>query len=71
MTQPKNLKIAIVGAGAAGYFAAAALKRNCANVDVTVIYDPDTPYIGVGESLVGMVQLFSLSIWDCTMILFG
>jgi tryptophan halogenase len=51
MTQPKNFKIAIIGAGAAGYFAAAALKRNCANVDVTVIYDPDTPYIGVGESL--------------------
>lgn len=44
-------KIAIVGGGAAGYFAAAAIKRNCENVDVTVIYDPATPHIGVGESI--------------------
>lgn len=51
MTQPKNLKIAIVGAGAAGHLTAAALKKNCTNVDVTIIYDPATPTIGVGESL--------------------
>ena len=45
------LKIAIVGAGAAGYFAAAAIRRNCPDTDVTVIYDPKTPSIGVGESI--------------------
>lgn len=48
---PKLTKIAIAGGGAAGYFAAAAIKRNCANVEVTVIYDPNTPHIGVGESI--------------------
>lgn len=45
------LKIVIAGAGAAGYFAAAAIRRNCPNTDVTVVYDPDTPHIGVGESI--------------------
>jgi hypothetical protein len=40
-----------VGAGAAGYFAAAAIKRNCPHIDVTIIHDPDTPYLAVGESL--------------------
>jgi tryptophan 6-halogenase len=44
-------KIVVVGAGAAGYFAAAALKRNLPDVDVTVVHDPNTPSIGVGESL--------------------
>ena len=47
----RPIKIAIVGGGAAGYFAAAAIKRNCESVDVTVIYDPATPHIGVGESI--------------------
>lgn len=47
----RSLKIAVVGSGAAGYFAAAAIKRNCANADVTVIYDPATPHVGVGESV--------------------
>lgn len=54
------LKVAIVGAGAAGYVAAAAIKRNCPNTDVTVIHDPNTPYIGVGESVGwGAPQFFS------------
>lgn len=52
MTEDSNfLRIAVVGAGAAGFFAAAAIKKNCANTQVTVIHDPKTPYIGVGESL--------------------
>jgi len=50
-TLPRAIKVAIVGGGAAGYFAAAAIKRNCKNIDVTVIYDPNTPHIGVGESI--------------------
>lgn len=45
------MKIVIVGAGAAGYFAAAAIRRNCPNTDVTIVYDPNTPYIGVGEGI--------------------
>lgn len=48
---PLPLRVAIVGAGAAGYFAAAAIQKNCPNTQVTIIYDPNTPYIGVGESL--------------------
>lgn len=44
-------KIVIVGAGAAGYFAAGAIKRNLPHVDVTMVYDPNIPNIGVGESL--------------------
>ena len=49
--EAKPLKVVIVGAGAAGYFVAAALRRNCPNVDVTIVHDPNTPYIGVGESI--------------------
>jgi hypothetical protein len=45
------LKIIVVGAGAAGYFAAAAIKRNCPDTEVTIVYDPNTPYIGVGEGI--------------------
>lgn len=47
----KPLKVVIVGGGAAGVFCAAALKRNCENVSITMIHDPKIPYIGVGESL--------------------
>lgn len=47
----KKFKIVILGAGAAGYFTAAALKKNLPNVDVSVIFDPSQPNIGVGESL--------------------
>ena len=45
------MKIVIVGAGAAGYFAAAAIRRNCPDTDVTIVHDPNTPYIGVGEGI--------------------
>ena len=47
----KKLKIVIVGAGAAGYFAAAAIKRNCPEHEVVVVSDPNTPHIGVGEAI--------------------
>lgn len=43
--------IIVIGAGAAGYFVAGALKRNIPNVNVTIIYDPAVPIIGVGEAL--------------------
>ena len=44
-------KVAIVGAGAAGFVTAAAIKRNHPDVQVEIIYDPKAPTIGVGESL--------------------
>jgi hypothetical protein len=44
------MKVAVIGAGAAGYFTAAAIARNC-NADVTVYHDPMIPSIGVGESI--------------------
>jgi hypothetical protein len=58
MINHKPFSIAIVGAGAAGYFAAAAIKRNCPHVDVTIIHDPNTPYLAVGESLGWNAQRF-------------
>jgi len=47
----KPFKIIIAGAGAAGYVAAAAIRRNCPYIDVTIIHDPVTPFIGIGETL--------------------
>lgn len=47
----KPFKIVIVGAGAAGYFVASALKKNFPDIDVDIIYDPTRGHIGVGESL--------------------
>ena len=47
----KPIRIVIVGGGAVGVFAAAALKHNVPDVSVVMVHDPKTPYIGVGESL--------------------
>ena len=47
----KPLKVAVIGAGAAGYFTAAAIKHNVPNVEVEIYYDPKIKHIGVGESL--------------------
>jgi len=47
----KPFKIAIIGAGAAGLFTAAAIKRNLPNIEVEVVFDPKLKHIGVGESL--------------------
>jgi tryptophan halogenase len=44
-------KIIVVGAGAAGNFVSSAIKRNRPDLDVTLIYDPKTPVVGVGEAL--------------------
>jgi tryptophan halogenase len=54
----KKCKIAIVGGGAAGFFTAAAIARNCKNTDITVIHDPKIPFVGVGESLGWFGPLF-------------
>jgi len=47
----KNIKIAIIGAGVAGHFTAAAIARNCKHAEITIYHDPNTPPIGVGESM--------------------
>jgi tryptophan halogenase len=47
----KPYSITIVGAGAAGYFAAAAIRRNCPHISVNIVHDPVVPHIGVGETL--------------------
>lgn len=57
----KPLKIVVVGGGSAGYFAAAAIARNCKHVSVTVVHDPGKPSIGVGESLAWGVPDFMLN----------
>jgi flavin-dependent dehydrogenase len=43
-------RIVIVGGGSAGWMTAAILVHSFPNKDITVIEDPDTPPIGVGES---------------------
>ena len=44
-------KIVVVGAGTSGWLAASALKKNCPELDVTVVYDSKIPTVGVGETL--------------------
>lgn len=44
-------RVIIVGGGATGLFAAAAIKKNCPEHEVIVIHDPKIPFIGVGEAL--------------------
>lgn len=51
MTNYKPFKIIIAGAGAAGYVAAAAIRKNLPHIDVTIVHDPKIPHIGVGETL--------------------
>ena len=50
--------IIIVGGGTAGWFTAAALSKLCPEIDLTLIEDPDSPTIGVGESTLGHINAF-------------
>lgn len=59
-------KIIVVGAGAAGYIAAAAFQRNIPNVAVTVIRDPAVPIIGVGEALAWNAPAFMKDVLGLT-----
>lgn len=43
--------IIVVGAGTAGWITASAIKKNCPEVNVTIVYDSNTPTVGVGETL--------------------
>lgn len=58
MQNYKPLKMIIVGAGAAGYVAAAVIRRKLPHIDVTIIHDPKTPHIGVGETLAWNASFF-------------
>jgi len=50
--------VLVVGAGSAGLLAAIALKRKIPQLSVTVLRDPATPVIGVGESTTPSVPSF-------------
>lgn len=45
------MKVIIVGAGTSGWLTASALKRNCPEMDITMVYDSSMPTVGVGETL--------------------
>lgn len=47
----KVKKIIVVGGGSSGWMTAAAICKCLPNIDLTVIESPDTPIVGVGESL--------------------
>ena len=51
-------RVAVLGGGTAGYFAALALKARFADLDVTVIEAPDIPIIGVGEASTPLMPPF-------------
>ena len=44
-------KIAVIGAGTSGWLVASAIKKNCPEIDVTLVYDSRIPTVGVGETL--------------------
>ena len=54
--------IIIVGGGTAGWFTAAALSKLCPEIDITLIEDPDSPTIGVGESTLLSINKFFRSL---------
>ncbi len=47
------MNITIVGSGSAGFLTSLILKNTIPDSNVTIIYDKNTPVIGVGESTVG------------------
>jgi tryptophan halogenase len=49
----KSNKIVIVGGGSAGWMTAATLSKHYPEKDITVLEDPGTPTVGVGESTLG------------------
>jgi tryptophan halogenase len=53
-------KIVVVGAGSAGWLAASAIKKNCPWIDVQIVYDSNTPTVGVGETI-GLTATWKLA----------
>lgn len=54
--QIKN--VTIVGGGSSGWMTAAALAKNCPNLNITLVESPDIKTIGVGESTLGHINRF-------------
>lgn len=52
-------KIIIVGGGSAGWMTAATLIKTFPNKDITLIESPNTPTVGVGESTINGVKLWT------------
>ena len=55
----KTQKIVIVGGGSAGWMTAAALIKSFPERDITVVCSSDDPIIGVGESTIGGIKVFT------------
>jgi tryptophan halogenase len=51
-------KVCVVGAGSAGFLSAVTVKRLLHDLDVTVVYSPNVPVIGVGESTTAVIPRF-------------
>lgn len=49
-------KIVIIGGGSAGWMTASTLIERLRNRDITLIEDPNTPTVGVGESTLGFLN---------------
>jgi tryptophan halogenase len=52
-------KIVIVGGGSAGWMAASSMIKAFPNKDISIIESPDFPIIGVGESTIGGLRVWS------------
>ena len=52
-------KIIIVGGGSAGWMTAATLIKTFPNKDITLIESPNIPIVGVGESTIGGIKLWT------------
>lgn len=55
----KTNKIVIVGGGSAGWMTAAALIKSFPEKDITLICSSDEPTVGVGESTIGGIKIFT------------
>lgn len=54
--QIKN--VTIVGGGSSGWMTAAALAKNCPDINITLVESPNIKTIGVGESTLGHINRF-------------
>lgn len=54
--QIKN--VTIVGGGSSGWMTAAALVKNCPNLNITLVESPNIKTVGVGESTLGHINRF-------------
>jgi len=56
----KNIKkVVILGGGSAGWMSAAAFVKTFPDLDISVIESPNIPIVGVGESTLGGIRMFT------------